>query len=316
MNPQLHIVGHEATALTRRESACIRAILYFDIFHYPLTVQEVLLFMDYKVSHLSEVQSDLDRLCENLLLYRFGDLYTVHNNASLAERRRSGNARAAAVLPKAQRRSKRIQSFPFVRSVMISGSLSKNYFDAQSDVDFLVVTEPGRLWLCRLLLTLYKKIFLLNKRTYFCINYYIDTRALRIPDENIFAATEIITLMHQTGDDVYNAFLRSNVWVKEYFPNFIPQYATPLPGKSGFFKRMGEFLLGGKFGNTLDHIAFSFTQYFLRKKYKHIPQHEYAVSFRGQKHASKHHPQGFQFRVAEALEQRCRTFEQQHGVSL
>lgn len=316
MNPHLHIVSQTPEEISALDVQIIRALLYFDIFRYPLTAQEIVLYLGAEADHLHTVEQRLHVLCDRLFLYRFDELYSIHNDGALAERRRRGNRMAQDVMPKAIRRARLIQRFPFVRSVNISGSLSKNYFDELADVDYFVITAPGRLWLCRLLLTVYKKVFLLNARKYFCINYYIDTNNLRIPDENQFSATEIITLKNQTGANWYNRFMAENTWVQQYYPNHVHSPEIDTDPKPSALKRLIERMLSGKPGNALDDMAFRATTFFLKKKYRHIRAEEFAVSFRARKEASKHHPNSFQFKVMEALKQRCADYERTHGISL
>ena len=84
-----------------------------------------------------------------------------------------------------------IKRFPFVRAVFLSGELSKNISSDDGDIDFMIVTEKNRLWICRTLLTFFKKIFLFNQKKYLCINYFVDEEHLHLPKKNIFTATEI-----------------------------------------------------------------------------------------------------------------------------
>ena len=84
----------------------------------------------------------------------------------------------AKVLVKAKAKARFISKFPFVAAVGVSGSLSKGYYDSDSDIDFFIITQHNRLWICRTLLMVYKKIFLLNSRKYFCPNYFISSEQL------------------------------------------------------------------------------------------------------------------------------------------
>nr|MBP9221682.1 hypothetical protein [Chitinophagales bacterium] len=253
---------------------------------------------------------------QHLLIFKFGEYYSLKNDPSQIERRKNGNNAATDILPKALKRSKFIHKFPFVRSVNISGSLSKNYFDESTDFDFFIIAEKNRIWLCRLLLTLYKKIFLFNSRKYFCINYYIDTSDLLIPDKNLFSAVEIITLKNQTGEAVYKNFMERNTWVHEYFPNYYPDYQFMEERKIPLIKKIPERLFSGKVGNYFDDVAFRITTGFLKKKYEHLNKEEFNVNLRTKKNASKHHPQGFQFKVLNAFEEKCRDFEEKHEVRI
>ena len=88
----------------------------------------------------------------------------------------------------------------------ISGSLSKGYYDDDGDIDFFIITSPKRLWIARTFLILYKKIFLLNSRKYFCVNYFISSNALEIEEKNIFTATELTTLLPMFGNGSFHKF--------------------------------------------------------------------------------------------------------------
>lgn len=294
------------------QSAILRALIYFDLFNYPLTAAEIIQYANVRLQHLSQAERALDFLTESLMIYRFGEFYSLKNDTSLIQRRIKGNQCASEIMPKALKRSKFIQKFPFVRSVNISGSLSKNYFDTTTDFDFFIITSPGRIWITRILLTFYKKIFLLNNRKYFCINYYISSDALEIPDQNLFSATEIITLKNQTGERYYQKFIEANAWVLTHFPNFVPDYShMELAGKQRFKNRI-EKILSGKFGDKLDDLAYAITLRFLKKRYSHLRPEEFKINMRTKKDASKHHPQGFQFKVLKAFDEKCRDFEITH----
>jgi predicted nucleotidyltransferase len=44
----------------------------------------------------------------------------------------------------ARKKAAFISKFPFIRGIFVSGSLSKNYADDKSDLDFFVVTSDGQ----------------------------------------------------------------------------------------------------------------------------------------------------------------------------
>lgn len=316
MNNNLYIEHSNIPSQEAVKSSVLRSLIYYDIFNYPLTANELIKFSSVKLHDIQSINNALDDLTQHLLIFKFGEYYSLKNDPSQIERRKNGNNAATDILPKALKRSKFIHKFPFVRSVNISGSLSKNYFDESTDFDFFIIAEKNRIWLCRLLLTLYKKIFLFNSRKYFCINYYIDTSDLLIPDKNLFSAVEIITLKNQTGEVVYKNFMERNTWVHEYFPNYYPDYQFMEERKIPLIKKIPERLFSGKVGNYFDDVAFRITTGFLKKKYEHLNKEEFNVNLRTKKNASKHHPQGFQFKVLNAFEEKCRDFEEKHEVKI
>ena len=316
MNTNLYIEHSNIPSQEAVKKGILRSLIYYDIFNYPLTANELAQFSSIKLHDKQCITDALEYLTQHLLIYKFGDFYSLKNDPTQIERRKNGNNIATEILPKALKRSKFIHKFPFVRSVNISGSLSKNYFDESTDFDFFIIAEANRIWLCRLLLTFYKKIFLLNSRKYFCINYYIDTTDLLIPDRNLFSATEIITLKNQCGETVYKNFMEANTWVHAYFPNYFPDYSFMEKEKMPMLKKILEKVFSGKVGNYFDDLAFNITTGFLKKRYSHLKKEEFQVNLRTKKNASKHHPQGFQFKVLNAFEQKCKDFEMKHGVEV
>lgn len=312
----LHRPTSEKMQLSPATSAVFKVLAYFDVFKYPLTVPEIEKYATFHFHHLSEVEEALNFLKEQLIIFQFGEFYSLRNEFCLITRRTAGNLAAFNIYKKAQKRAALIHHFPFVRSVNISGSVSKNYYDESTDIDFFVMTKPGRLWLCRLLLTLYKKIFLFNSRKYFCINYYVDTNHLEIPDKNLFSATEIVTLRNMSGAGYYEQFMRANSWINDYFPNHSDNFPVAMETKDGALKKVLEWLLGGKLGNFLDAYAQGLTRKFIRNKYKHINAEQAEVNLRTQKSVSKHHPQGFQFKVLAEYEKICSAMEVKHSVIL
>lgn len=297
------------------QRSVLRVLLYYDLFHYPLSAEEIRRQSDASVAHLGPVMQALDELVSAGMVFTNGEFFSVNSNPGIFEQRRAGNKNAEAVMRKAYRRAKLISAFPYVRGVCISGSLSKNYFDSTTDMDFFILTEPGRLWVCRTFLILFKKIFLLNSKKYFCVNYFIDTDELHIPDQNIFTATELVTLLPVYNYDLYRRFYDVNDWVKDFFPNMQPRiHNGTLAASAPLTRTLLEKLLSGRLGEWMDRYFFSKTLGHWRKKFGHQPDHEFELNMRSRRSVSKHHPQGFQFRVLQSFEKRIREFETKHGI--
>ena len=298
-------------------ASVIRVLLYYDLFNYPLTIEEVLRHCDRRHCTLEEVKESLETLLERGLVFSRDNLYSLQSDPTLFTRRINGNREAEKAMKKARRRSAFIARFPFVRCVCISGSLSKHYFDETTDIDFFVVTKPEYLWLCRSLLILYKKIFLLNSKKYFCINYFIDSENLEIPDKNIFTATEVTTLLPVYNSAIYEKFFSANQWVKEFYPNSSPRKNPfALSENSFILKTVLEKILGGRLGSWLDNYFHRVTLKHWKTKFSQLNKEEFEVNMRSNKNVSKHHPQGFQFRILKLFDDHRKAFEERHQVSL
>jgi len=167
------------------------------------------------------------------------------------------------------------------------------------------------------MLMLFKKIFLLNSKRIFCINYFVDSENLEIQEKNIFTATELITLLPTFGRDIYEELYRKNSWVKQFFPNY-PKRDTRevLDRKNGVIKSLLERILGRKFGDKIDDFAMALFDKFNKTKYKDYDKEEFKIAFKSSKKESKHHPKFFQKKVLLEFEKKIKLLEERLNLSL
>jgi hypothetical protein len=306
-----------ALNLSIPEKNIIKTLVYYDIFSYPLTAEEI--FQNLRINHSSEVEVKklLDNLVSKKLLFKNGIYYLLKNDNSYIVRREKGNKLAQKRMKTARRMSWLISKFPFIRAILLSGSLSKGFMEADSDIDYFVITHPNRLWFSRTVLMIFKKIFLLNSKRIFCINYFVDSENLEIKEKNVFTATELITLIPTFGPSVYDEFYNKNIWIKEFYPNF-PKRVTDnvLLEKKGIIKSLLEKVLGTKLGDILDDYLMKLFEKHNRKKYKKYNPEEFEIAFKSNKKESKHHPRFFQKKVLEELNRRINVLEQELQISL
>lgn len=299
------------------EAGVLKSLLYFDIFQYPLNAAELKALHPIKNSNSEDISLALNRLLENRRIHQHGEFFQLPEAPSYADRRKSGNQLAVQRMQRALQRSRLVAAFPFVKAVMISGSLSKNYMEAGSDIDFFIITAPGRLWVTRTLLIAFKKIFLFNSHKDFCLNYFIDTDHLEIEDKNIFTATEVAFLLPTHNPALYKAFRAANTWADAYYPNHglrcLEQCAEV---EQGMFKRLGEWLLKGRLGEALDARFMRLTMGRWQKKFTHLEPSRFEVAMRSRKYVSKHHPSAFQDRVIGKLQTKQQELEQKMGTKL
>jgi predicted nucleotidyltransferase len=230
----------------------LKTILYFSIFRYPLNIDEIHSYTNH--NDLSETKDELNQLIERKIVIDIDGFYVYGNDLESVTKRLKGNIQAKKAMIIAKQRAKFISKFPFVKAVGISGSLSKGYYDEDSDIDFFVITKDSKLWICRTLLMLYKKLFLLNSRKYFCINYFISESQLEIQEKNRFTATELKTLIPLEGKTIFEDFYKNNNWINDYFSNFEPNTETVNSSDKTYFTAFLEFLMNNKVGNGVDSL--------------------------------------------------------------
>jgi len=294
-----------------------RALAYYDIFSYPLTAEEIYYNLGKNHTNVEEVKSELSKLTSWKLIYCNGDFFQLKDDKNYIQRREKGNELAQKRLKTARRVSSFISRFPFIRGILLSGSISKGFMEEDSDIDYFVITHPNRVWFSRLMLMLFKKFFLLNSKKIFCINYFVDSENLEIEEKNIFTATEIVTLLPTFGKNIYNEFYEKNYWVKQFYPNF-PRRATNkvLDRKNGVVKSFLEKILEKKLGDKIDDFAMSLFERFNKTKYKNYDKEEFKIAFKSTKKESKHHPKFFQKKVLVEFENKIKSLEEQLKISL
>jgi hypothetical protein len=193
----------------------------------------------------------------------------LQNELKLVKRRREGNLRAEQLLPKAMKIGRFLCRFPYVKGVGISGGLSKLYAHENADFDFFIITKANRLWIARTFMHLYKKLtFLTGKQHYYCMNYYLDEKALQLQDQNIYTAVEAITLLPVSGQGMHDFFV-ANKWVSDWFPDYSSTLDHQLvPRGKTWLKKVVEWFLNNRTGNRLDDYLMKLTTRRWRKKEK------------------------------------------------
>ncbi|MFY7988466.1 MAG: nucleotidyltransferase domain-containing protein [Flavobacterium sp.] len=277
----------------------LKTILYFSVFRYPLTFEEIHSYTN-NVS-IDETNSELEILISNDIIIKVDAFYIYNKDFDSVSKRLKGNLKARKALIIAKKRAKYIAKFPFVMAVGVSGSLSKGYYDYESDIDFFVITKPNKLWICRTLLMAYKKIFLLNSRKYFCINYFISSQQLEIEEKNRFTATELKTLIPMQGKEIFSAFYRENTWIKDYFSKFEINLNAVENNKKPLLSKSIEFIFNTNLGEISDNILKKITLKKWKSKFKFLNNEDFKIALKSTRNISKHHPSNFQKKVILAL---------------
>ncbi|MGZ3945581.1 MAG: hypothetical protein ACXVJB_11605, partial [Mucilaginibacter sp.] len=205
------------------------------------------------------------------------------------------------------------------RGIAISGSLSKNFADDDSDIDLFIVTAKNRLWIARTIMHCFKKLtFLIKKEHYFCMNYYIDEEDLQIHEKNIYTATEVATLMPLHGDAVFEQFYTANCWTRSYLPNKCLRLATAKPVKSSFVKRLVEILFDNRLGNTIDKWLMNITKrrWVAKMQMKKKNSRGIIMAMDAGKHYAKPDPFNFQYKLISSYQKRVeQILERSEGVA-
>ena len=131
-----------------------------------------------------------------------------------------------------------LAKIPFIRLVCVTGAVSAGNAKENDDIDIMVVSSRGRLWLTRFLTVLLlkkKKMYRRDgdEKRKICPNIFIDEENLGWGGgSNIYTAHEII-LAKPVFDrgGYYFKFLKANTWIKNHFANFVFGETPRIPAR-------------------------------------------------------------------------------------
>ena len=238
------------------EIAVLRTLLYADIFDYPLTPREIHHFLIAAPATPDSVTARLDQsplLAERTV--RVNGYVTLRDRQAIADLRDQRRQSSERLWQQARRWGRRLGCLPFVRMVAVTGALAVDNAPANDDIDFLIVTRPGRVWLTRALAVVVVRAARLAG-VGLCPNYVLSSSALSEQQRDLYVAHDLVQMVPLVGLDAYAAMRAANAWTFE----FLPQAAGPLRAEPDLAPRgwqaalqaAAERLLGGRLGSALE----------------------------------------------------------------
>jgi hypothetical protein len=145
--------------------------------------------------------------------------FTLPGRESIVDIRRQRSTVASQVWHQAVQYGMYIASLPFVRMVAVTGALTMDNVEPGDDIDFMIVTEPGRVWLCRAMIIGLVVKPAARRGIEICPNYLLSERALVMWERNLFTAHEIVQMVPVVGWSVYRRLCQLNAWASLFLPN-------------------------------------------------------------------------------------------------
>ena len=211
-----------------RERAIVSTLLYYDLFSFPLSAAETVRYLHCigADAHLSPP----DLLSESAWWSSHGGYWFLRGREEIISQRDAVARHSNPKLASARRWACWLQWLPGVRFIGVTGSLAMRGAVAEDDIDLLVITASGQLWLTRALVL--GALWVMgvkrsdNSRVEHpdqaCANVFLSEADLTLPDHNLFIAHEVCQMLPLAGPSAYERFLEANEWVREYLPQWEP----------------------------------------------------------------------------------------------
>jgi hypothetical protein len=255
----------------------INTIIYFDIFDYPLTANEICTYlytggMEMKPFALDEIKNALAESSQlKKIIAAKNGLYFLKGRERNIQRRLERYKLADKKFKIAKRAIRVLKFLPFVKLIAVCNNLSYQNAQKESDIDFFIISEKKRLYLVRFLVT--AVVSLLGIRRHgpkitnrICLSFYVseenlDLSKIKIAAEDIYLSYWLATLWPSyVRDGFYEKFMEKNAWLKKTLPNFFPlQIGYRYRADDGVLNKSiykaKEFILRGYLGDFLESFA-------------------------------------------------------------
>jgi hypothetical protein len=181
--------------------------------------------------------------------------YFLHGREMLVDVRRTRAIISLQKKKRVERIVKILRMSPFVRMVCVTGRLSYNHCEKESDLDLLVVYKHGHIWTGRFFITILAHVCgfrrhdeQVNDRA--CLNYHITTQSLTVPTKDLFAAHEYSYIFPVFDQGVFAEFCMQNQWIRSYKPHFMEEKYYDMDVKDTIvtksISRLLELILGDR----------------------------------------------------------------------
>jgi hypothetical protein len=249
------------------EVAIVATVAYTAQFAYPLSRTEIAQRLWWRPAAqkqplpfptAEQLNQALNKLVTKGALIKRGQWYCLPGFEQTIAVRRQRAHWAAAKRPQVAAFLAGVQRIPWVVGVAVTGAQAMaNPSAADDDLDFLIVTKPRRLWLSRLLLTLFawqqgrRRSWHGEEKDSWCLNMWLDTEHLAVPKErqSLYTAYEVIQAKWVFARQlpIEAVFKQQNTWVKQWIPGFkVPSQtsfaAAQTASGSAFFWNGWEWL--------------------------------------------------------------------------
>jgi len=206
-------------------------VLYFNCLNCPPTTFEVWHhFLDFSQKgegiSFQRVIEILSFLKTEKRIFHKNGFWSIEKEKKIEQQRIIKQKNSLTKLKKVKKRLGWTKCLPFIRGIFITGTLSQQTSSKNSDWDVLIITKKNRIWLARLILTIFlfstgQKRTDLKIKNRFCLNHFLTDKNLISEKRNEYTSYEYTFIFPVLNERLFNDFIRLNWnWMRRFSPNF------------------------------------------------------------------------------------------------
>lgn len=235
------------------EQKIIKTLARFDTIDRPLTFLELLNFLDQKLS-AQELQTQLSSQAIKQFIKEKNGWYYLAGREDLIDLKNKRYRLSSDKLRIAQRASRYLRYFPWIRGIAVYSSLALKNSRDESDIDLFFITSNQRTWSARFFVNVALKLMRLrpsekNTKNKLCPSYFADENHLDLSVVNQINDYYYYYLGPATFIFLYEAprirenFIRANKWIADILPNWLPPESIARPESAEKIKLILEKIL-------------------------------------------------------------------------
>jgi hypothetical protein len=217
--------------ITSTSKAILATLAYYDQFNRPLTAQEITQRLISWPANETQITA---ALAHSPLLRRHvvveGGYCQLAGRTDLVSRYEALAGARAQKWRRIERFSRVIASTPFVRCILVGGSLANGSATPGSDLDLIILTAEGRLWLARAIISALRRGWnLFHRRSLrtakldrIDLLFMASPAGFTSPHQSLYAAIllrDAIVVYDEAG--AAEQYRAANPWVQSYCPSLL-----------------------------------------------------------------------------------------------
>ncbi len=243
------------------QQAILEAIVYFDIFSYPLTPFEIWQNLQTRASYAQVCDAlEKNEWLRKRITSKDGLWYLRKNTGDPIEARQSRYRVSALKFKKALRFARLLRVIPWIEAVYACNSLGFFHAKPESDIDLFIITRPGYIWASRFFSVLLAELTGFRPKDShakdgLCLSFFVTTRArMETPlfeksDPYYFHWMTKLEPLFVRGQ-AHERFWGGNTWVQKAFPQM--EMIRPPVTVHARQKRGTEYGDAGWFGRRME----------------------------------------------------------------
>jgi len=212
------------------ERAVWEAIVFFDLFDYPLRSKEIHRYCFLECG-LDLVEKELVLMQKKGIIEEREGFYFLSGKENLIKIREERVQYSRRKFRKARLVAFIFRFIPWIKMIAIGNIIGKNNLRDESDIDFFVVTKKNRIWLTRFFCNSFTKLLGLrpkegDMRDKICLSFFISDESVDL-EKLMLRGEKDIYFIYWMADlkliynkkNTWDNFFKANSWIFNYLPN-------------------------------------------------------------------------------------------------